>query len=108
MYDVDSDDPNAVQTRNNCVAISDDVFDGKNYKFVYRGNPSYYNSNNPKYKLRVWVRAITQEYYQFAVTSKRSEDSNDNPFAEPVRIFSNMENGIGAFTLCHEQLFDIE
>jgi hypothetical protein len=108
LYDIDSDDPNVVETRNRGLAVSDDVFDGNSYKFVYKGNPSYFNSNNLKYKVRVWVRAITQEYYQFAITSKRSEDSGDNPFAEPVRIFSNMENGIGAFTLCHEQLFEIQ
>ncbi len=108
LYDIESDDPNVVETRSNGLAVSDDVFDGNNYKFVYKGNPSFYSSNNPEYKLTIWVRAITQEYYQFAVTSKRSEDSDDNPFAEPVRIFSNMENGIGAFTLCHEQVFKIE
>lgn len=99
---LDSDDPNAVPSYGDGIAVSDQFFDGLSYKFVAKMYESY--SNNYK----VYVRAITEEYYLWSVSAKRKYDADDNPLAEPVTTYTNLDAGIGAFGLAHEQVFDIK
>ena len=47
-------------------------------------------------------RSITKDFYQYSRTLKRFQESQDNPFASPVQIYNNMENGIGIFSISTE------
>lgn len=99
---VGSDDPNAVLTFGDGLAITDRFFDGQSYRFVAR----MYETGG--YTLRVYVRTVTREYYSWALSAEQKYNSEDFPFAEPITTYSNLENGIGAFGLWQEQLFEVK
>lgn len=43
------------------------------------------------------LRSVSENYYQYYTSLARQEESKDRPFAEPVSVFSNIENGLGIF-----------
>ena len=43
------------------------------------------------------LRSVSENYYQYHTSLARQEESKDRPFAEPVSVFSNIENGLGIF-----------
>ncbi|WP_375416484.1 DUF4249 domain-containing protein [uncultured Hymenobacter sp.] len=47
--------------------------------------------------IEVTVSSITAEAYQFYLSRRRYYDSNDNPFAEPAPLASNVRAGYGLF-----------
>ncbi|MCE7924057.1 MAG: DUF4249 domain-containing protein [Haliscomenobacteraceae bacterium CHB4] len=99
---VDSDDPNAELTYGGGIAIRDRFFDGQSYKFAAR------MEEISGYTYRVYVRAITEEYYLWGVSAERKYQTDDFPLAEPVTTYTNLDHGIGVFGLAHEQAFDVE
>lgn len=101
-YPENADDPNAQLTFGGGIAVSDNFFDGEDYKFGVR----IYGTSSPNFT--VSVRAITEEYYLWSISAQRKYDTEDFPFSEPVTTYSNLENGIGVFGLFDEQLFEIK
>ena len=88
--------------------FSDELFDGKEYTMTLDAN-SYYG-HNPIFPLpgeelpdsaRVYLYAISEAYYKYlsALTTLAdgsfSNDLADIGLAEPVRVFSNIEGGLG-------------
>ncbi|HEY3385818.1 MAG TPA: DUF4249 family protein, partial [Saprospiraceae bacterium] len=49
-------------------------------------------------KVYVELRTITQEYYKYHSTLARQLIVRQDPFAEPVTIFNNIEGGFGNFS----------
>ena len=43
------------------------------------------------------LRTVSTSYYQYHTSLSRQLDNQDRPFAEPVTVFSNIENGLGIF-----------
>lgn len=49
-------------------------------------------------KLTVFLNHITEAHYQYGTTSQLQQlESTENPFSQPVQVFSNVENGLGIF-----------
>lgn len=49
----------------------------------------------PRLKYILYVSVLSEDAYQFNRTKRIFEQANDNPFAEPVDIHSNVEDGYG-------------
>ncbi|WP_046246075.1 DUF4249 domain-containing protein [Hymenobacter terrenus] len=47
--------------------------------------------------IEVYVSSITPEAYNFYLSRRRYEDSDDSPFAEPAPLTSNVRSGYGLF-----------
>ena len=43
------------------------------------------------------LRTVTEEYYQYNYTRDLQASVENNPFAQPVQVFDNIENGLGIF-----------
>lgn len=43
------------------------------------------------------LRTTTEEYYNYNFTSDLQASVENNPFAQPVQVFDNIENGLGIF-----------
>lgn len=56
--------------------------------------------------ISLWT--LTEEEYRFRESIRRNRDAADNPFAEPAIVFSNIENGIGVFSLIDAQIYEIK
>lgn len=90
----------------------DDYFKGKSYIIKFRGNvngygyysdpyyPGYggYSDSETIYERNVvHVQHLSKELYTYMKYLKLYNHYHDNPFAEPVPVYSNIKNGIGIF-----------
>lgn len=102
VYPYGVDDPN-VELTDRQILISDQFFDGQAYKFSFKSD--YFQSETI---YDVHVRAVTEDYYLYAISQQRQLDSEDFPLSEPVIVHGNLTNGIGDFCLYSEQQFAIK
>lgn len=49
-------------------------------------------------KVVVALRNVTREYFLYKTSLEKYFEIEGNPFAEPVNVFTNVENGLGIFT----------
>lgn len=90
---------------NNGSVFSDELFNGGNYSLSFTIDKGYldymFNQmpsvNDEKPYLLVELRSISREYYQYQTTLESYWNADGNPFAQPVQVFSNINNGFGIF-----------
>ena len=54
--------------------------------------------DNKKYKAVTELNNITADQYKYRKSSRAYRDSQHNPFAEPVLVYTNVKNGYGLFS----------
>ena len=87
--------------------ISDQYFDGQQRTLVFE--KWYYEDDEqrPK-KIQVHVLAMPKPYADFKTSLDKYWDAEYNPFAEPVILYSNMENGLGLFSIHNPNVIVLE
>lgn len=103
---LDSNDPNIHDWYLEGLVFNDNTFNGEEKKvqvFVKDSNGSL--NENEAYLFI--VKSITPELYQFARTYTNYRYNLNNPFAEPVTVYSNIENGFGVFSYIRNKRFYI-
>ena len=50
-----------------------------------------------RFRLYTILRTTTEEYYKYNYTRDLQASTEDNPFAQPVQVFDNIEGGLGIF-----------
>ncbi len=70
-------------------AFADKIFDGKNYTF------HWYAVKVPTDTIFIQLYAIDRNLYKFFDTFTRSEIANNNPFAQPANVYTNIDGGLG-------------
>jgi len=96
----------------NSYLLSDENFNGQNFKFRLFIGGFYFNDFDPGSLngrfLCSW-QMLTEEQYLYSRSVRQQENTEDlGPFAQPVTIFSNVENGLGVFGLRREATYEIE
>jgi hypothetical protein len=71
--------------------ISDELFNGNEVDFSLR--TSYYTGKVDPVEIILF--SYPYEYVYFHITGTRYMNARDNPFSQPINIYSNVENGIG-------------
>jgi hypothetical protein len=95
----DSIGPPSSLSTNKFNVFSDDLFNGKQYalKFSVANNKELYLPGKTplvtKKELYIDLQSISREYYLYLQT--RSNAKNNNFFAEPVQVYTNVTGGIG-------------
>ena len=106
-----STDPNLTIGYNNAtLLVSDQNFDGE--KVTLRTEFYYCTDGEPMEEDKeiftlVW-RTVTPDYFYFSRSLNASQNAADNPFAEPVSLYSNVEGGIGAFCMYAEERYEVD
>jgi hypothetical protein len=78
--------------------VSDANSDGQELTSNELISPSRFSDDFPvPYKLHLSLLVIDKNYYLFQRSLLRQNSSDDNPFAEPALIFSNVQGGLGIF-----------
>ncbi|GAB4290047.1 MAG: hypothetical protein Kow0068_15540 [Marinilabiliales bacterium] len=83
---------------NGSYLFSDEFFNGKeiNFKiYIHYGEISNYDSDSVK--VYFLMHSVSREYYRYITSYERNANASANPFAEPVQVFSNVNNGLGIF-----------
>ena len=53
------------------------------------------------------VLYISEAYYQYLKTARLHDDTLANPFAEPLNVYGNVENGYGIFAGYSSRTFEL-
>lgn len=84
---------------NGCgLLMTDEFIDGKAYRIklkVDSYNSGYNQEYNKDVETFLTVYQIPESYYRYIKTLEQNENVRDNPFAEPAKVFSNVEGGYG-------------
>ncbi|MCD6566891.1 MAG: DUF4249 domain-containing protein [Bacteroidales bacterium] len=74
------------------VCFSDKLIDGEEYELVI-----LLDKNLLKGKTYFKLYSISKEYYLFGKSLNMRPKPHYDPFAEPVQVYSNIQNGVGIF-----------
>lgn len=92
--------------------FTDELFDGKNEVLEF-WSERYENDFNGQgdivdpIRTIVFIWSLSEEEYEFRRSVDANNNAQDNPFAEPSVVFSNIENGIGVFSMSRVERFTI-
>ncbi len=65
------------------------------YEYIY--DPTTGESAENLRDIRLVIGSMSQNIYNYKRSAKSQYWNEDNPFAEPIRVYSNIEGGIGIF-----------
>lgn len=101
-----SRDPSGSESRNNhSLIVSDQQFDGQEYKFRALFDKS---EGDDMQSFLLEVSQISKDQYKFDKTLSSAQENNDNPFTSPVQLHTNIEGGLGIFALERKIEIDVE
>lgn len=78
------------------LLFDDKLFDGKDFELALKVRHAAYQSTTPS-PLRVVLVTCSQEYYRYLTSKNLQENIANDPFSEPVQVYSNIQNGLGIF-----------
>jgi len=84
----------------NAIIFDDAVFNGKKHLLkIYSEDIRVAKSDLSKKDVPVYIyfRSINKELYNYYLSMKKYNEVQDNPFSEPVNVYSNIKNGYGIF-----------
>lgn len=95
-----TDDPVAEYGYNVGEIIPDISFNGNTYDLRLLQQSEWTVSQGDELiAANVVIYTLSKDYYFYETTRSLNSDAQGNPFAEPVLVHSNFENGFGVFTL---------
>ena len=89
------------------LLLNDESFDGELKQLDLLVNRFSLNGQNPEDRLFVYWRTISEDHYRYSKSFEQHQEADGNPFASPVQVFSNMENGIGIFSIYNDQYLKV-
>lgn len=88
------------------VIFNDLAFEGKQKDLSLLINRTFENQAR-EFEIAVIWRSATEDYYKYVRTAKVYYDSNDNPFATPSDVYSNVDGGLGIFYIINEDEYQV-
>tara|TARA_B100000524_G_C23647189_1_gene368877 strand:- start:1058 stop:1963 length:906 start_codon:yes stop_codon:yes gene_type:complete len=73
----------------------------------WSGSEDGYDWSYQTLTLRLYLHNITLSYYYYRTSLELFQNASGNPFAQPVQVFSNVENGFGVFAGSQISFFDL-
>ena len=83
--------------------FKDTLFDGQTHAIELSSD---YNAPE-RTRFYVHVLHLSETYYEYLKSARLHESTQDNPFAEPMSVYSNVENGYGIFAGYSSQIFEL-
>lgn len=96
----DAENVNSYSGMGSTYYIKDGFNDGKNITLEFNTSSSYNqigNLSDSVIGFDVKLFHVNSELYKYWYTIGKAEENSDNPFEEPVQIFSNIKGGYGVF-----------
>ena len=87
------------------LILRDETFSGNDISQVY--DVSLYSGSGQTDSVVVNLYDVTSDYYRFDRTQWAATNADGNPFAEPVILHRNFENGYGVFALGNKKSLTI-
>lgn len=83
------------------LLLTDDFIDGKTHRLKLISTTFNYQPDEEYQKdvsFVMTVYQIPESYYRYFKTLEQNENVRDNPFAEPAKVYSNIEGGYGIWS----------
>ena len=109
LGDPDVFDPE--KTRYDEAIFSDDLFDGRPHTLdleIEYAVDLRHTDVKIERSFAVLLMTVSEDYFNYWKTSELQNTVGDNPFAEPVRVHSNMTGGFGIFAGYRTTFFPLE
>jgi hypothetical protein len=89
--------------------FSDALFDGRRHEIELDVDEvvSPDDADSPYPYFVVEVGALSEDLYDYLVSLRTFDETVDNPFAEPVNVYSNVEDGYGIVAGRHIETFTV-
>jgi hypothetical protein len=95
---LDSDDPviqNAILNQYEGVLLKDILFNGKETTVSLKTSDPFLFQMPADFIIT--LRTVSEDYYRYKSTYSLQLDTSGDPFAQPVNVYNNIENGFGIF-----------
>lgn len=111
-----SDDPtfdNFDEGSQHDMFFNDRLFSGTKKKLTFRTNfrrphcTSDDTECRDEHEAMLFVRKVSKEYYEYKQSVNLQDDVEGDPFAEPVPVYDNIENGLGIFAGFRENAYEL-
>ena len=79
------------------ILLRDDTFDGESMTLNIAGSYTINLNKHLPGRFVVEMRTVSEDYYLYYTTLANQNQSNNDPLAEVVPIFDNIQNGSGIF-----------
>ncbi|MEM6270140.1 MAG: DUF4249 domain-containing protein [Bacteroidota bacterium] len=79
------------------ILLQDQAFDGQNYTLKFAVQDYFPPGVSEQLVYRLSIVSSSQAFFDYRRTYLLYQESRDNPFAQPVQVFTNVENGFGIF-----------
>jgi len=79
------------------LVFSDKLIDGSTHELSFDLYFYPYGSDSLSTLIHFYLQSISESYYYYVVSKAMQEELTDNPFAEPVQVYNNIEGGLGIF-----------
>lgn len=86
--------PQTIREDDGSFTFNDDIFNGRFQQFEVQFSSTIITSS-PKVLLK--IESMNEDYYRYRSTLSRYRENVNQPFSEPVVIYSNVQNGLGIF-----------
>ena len=103
IADNTADEPFSGDFSGTAPFFKDTLFDGQTHEIELSSN---YNAPEQT-RFYVHVLHLSETYYEYLKSARFHEFTQDNPFAEPMSVYSNVENGYGIFAGYSSQTFEL-
>lgn len=96
-YSPDSFDPLDASTGSYPVLFSDAGMNGKEIRV--RCSTRIYHKHFPRSRrsFEIILRTVSADYYHYKTTKAFQNTTKNDPFGQPVQVYTNVENGFGIF-----------
>jgi hypothetical protein len=91
------------------LLFDDRLFDGDEYVLSVSCQEARPTEKFPEqvFLYKMSLRSLSSAYYNYRVTYNLQQETKGDPFAQPVQVFNNIQNGYGifaAFSQSHRQV----
>lgn len=93
-YNNESSNPLIEFTEGDSYYFSDQYLNGQEFSIEL---PIRYSGSSPGDTLFIELSAISKDLFLFKKSMIKYNESQSNPFSEPIKIYTNIENGYGIF-----------
>ncbi|MEM9832571.1 MAG: DUF4249 domain-containing protein [Bacteroidota bacterium] len=77
--------------------FSDEIFNGRLYTFNFRAGQTFGFGQEEESEYFITLRTLSEAQYRYLLSVGLQEETEGNPFAEPVPVFNNIQGGYGIF-----------
>ncbi len=85
--------------------FTDELFNGSQYTVDIETSLNYRDVNDPELLeitaqqiVKIKLLTVNEDIYRYITSYNLNQESEYDPFAQPVQIFTNVENGLGLFS----------